>query len=278
MTRGPDSTARRSRRRRTIAFLAGLLAIAAVGLGIAGWHAVVDRQELATIHVNRALRGTIAADFALGSGRPPAESELDAAIAAWVRDEVFYREAVREGLAGGEAEGRAQVVGRLERAIAANAGATPTDAELGRWLAAHPDRFGADVDITFDQVRFSSRSRAIVGKTLLGGGADWGKLGDGGAAPPTFEIAPRGSIARTFGEAFADSAARLSPDSQWQGPLESTLGWHLVRVREKVVGAVPPLTDVRARVEADWRANRARTAVDAAYREMLGRYTIRMEP
>jgi parvulin-like peptidyl-prolyl isomerase len=83
------------------------------------------------------------------------------------------------------------------------------------------------------------------------------------------------SIAREFGDAFADSLRNL-PKGRWSGPVQSGFGWHAVRVRDVVASGTPPLSDIRQRVSNDWRAETQVAREAAAYQALLDGYDIRI--
>ena len=63
-------------------------------------------------------------------------------------------------------------------------------------------------------------------------------------------------------------------DAQWQGPLSSNYGWHLVLLTKKVESFVPALAEISGVVLADaqrqQQSERKRLAVDA----LLAKYQI----
>jgi parvulin-like peptidyl-prolyl isomerase len=81
-------------------------------------------------------------------------------------------------------------------------------------------------------------------------------------------------VARTFGTDFADALAEL-PVGEWQGPIASTYGLHLVRLQESTPGRQPTLEEVRAAVERDWFAAQGEELNEAFYQAVRERYTVR---
>lgn len=231
-----------------------------------------------TIHLTRSDQARLSVNFAEIMGRPPSDAELKALVDRWVREEVLYREALRLGLDDGDAVIRKRLAQKMD-VIAASAADTDIadTATLQAWLRRHPGRFAQDVKLTFDQLYFTSRGRAVVAKTLLGGGADWTKVGDAISLPARFDGASRGAVAGEMGNEFERALESLKPGAEWQGPLESALGWHLVRLRAKEPGVLPPLTAIRGRVEDDWRAETGRARQDAAYRALREAYTVKID-
>ena len=141
----------------------------------------------------------------------------------------------------------------------------------------HPERFAAEVFLTFDQVPFESRGRAEVGRTLIDGGADWQRVGDDTALPERFERAGRAAVTTALGEEFGRAVERLETGADWQGPIRARQSWHLVRLIKRETAPLPPLDILRGAVETDWRKASAEARATAAYEALRSRYTVRIE-
>ena len=72
---------------------------------------------------------------------------------------------------------------------------------------------------------------------------------------------------------FFAAVARLPP-GEWQGPVASAFGNHLVRLDEAQPAAMPPFEAVRADVERDWRQEKAAELREAQFQALLGRYQV----
>lgn len=255
-------------------FLLAGLAIFAV----LAWRGSPDDPASRQIHLTREDQARLSVNFAEVMGRPPTAAELDALVDRWVREEVLYREALRLGLDEGDAVVRKRMAQKMNVIAASAADAeTPGTVALDRWLNDHPNRFAQDMKLTFDQLYFTSRGRAVVAKTLLGGGADWTKVGDPISLPAHFEAANRNTIVDEMGGDFARALEGMASAKEWQGPVESALGWHLVRLSAKQPGVLPPLAAIRDRVEDDWRAETAQQRQDAAYKTLRDAYSVRID-
>jgi peptidyl-prolyl cis-trans isomerase C len=254
-----------------------LLAGAAI-FAVLGWRDAPDDPASRTIHLTREDQARLAVNFAEIMGRPPTQGELDATIQQWVHDEVLYREALRLGLDQGDAVIRKRLAQKMDAIAASESDAeTPSEHTLEQWLNTHPDRFAQDMTLTFDQLYFTGEERAEVAKVLLRGGADWTKVGDPSSLPVGFAKASRTTVAGELGDDFARALEGLRPGPGWQGPVESALGWHLVRLRARVPGALPPLAAIRQRVEDDWRVDTGRARKDAAYKLLRDAYTVKID-
>jgi parvulin-like peptidyl-prolyl isomerase len=83
-------------------------------------------------------------------------------------------------------------------------------------------------------------------------------------------------IAGFLGQDFATALAEI-PQGQWDGPLESAFGLHLVYVESRVPSRVPPLAEIRGRVLDEYRSARQREANEAVYQALRERYEIVVE-
>ncbi len=257
-----------------------LLHFALIGLAIFalyGWRNPVD-DDSRTITVTAPRVEALAANWAQAWQRPPTPAEIDALIRDDIKDEIYYREAVRLGLARDDDVVRKRMRNRMEFVATSQAEArVPTDAELQSWMDRDPARYRLPPRLSFDQVYLGgARDGAAALTAKLRAGADPAMLGEHGTLPTAMNGADAEAVGSSFGDGFAAAVAVL-PVGQWSGPVESGLGWHLVRLRKITPGQTPTLAIVRQRVENDWRADNRRRAEAAAYQALLDGYTIRIE-
>ena len=78
---------------------------------------------------------------------------------------------------------------------------------------------------------------------------------------------------RTFGKGFSAGVVTLEP-GQWAGPIESGYGLHLVKVKQRVDGAIPDWRDVRHKLVTDVQFEARKAAEDQLYAEIAPRYQI----
>jgi hypothetical protein len=106
--------------------------------------------------------------------------------------------------------------------------------------------------------------------------ADPAELGDPSMLEHQFTTVPLSEVAQQFGPTFAAKLAELSP-LQWEGPVESAYGVHLVLVTERTEGRLPALAEVRDTVRREWDNARRLEANEKFYRRLLERYTVTIE-
>ncbi|QGN53707.1 peptidyl-prolyl cis-trans isomerase [Novosphingobium sp. Gsoil 351] len=218
----------------------------------------------------------IAGQFTQNFRRAPSPSELDALIRDDVKEEVYYREALRLGLDRDDEVVRRRMRVKMEAsADTAEDISAPDDATLQRWLDTHSDRFAGESTYSFDQRYLGPAPlRASAGLELLRAGQDY--PGAPIPLPARFENTGAGQTAALFGDAFPTALDRL-PLNVWSGPVASGLGQHLVRLRRREPAAPPRLAAIRQRVENDWRAAMVRERSERAYRTLLDRYAVVVE-
>ncbi len=209
-------------------------------------------------------------------GRQPTPSEVDGLIRDYVKDEVYYREALRLGLDQDDIILRRRMRSKMEFLVAAESEAeTPSDAALQAWLNERQTKYATNPILSFDQI-FVGEDRNVASIiTRLNQGGDPAQYSSPLSVPRHLEDIPAQEIDRQFGEGFAKLLG-AQPVGQWRGPVASGFGQHIVRLRKITPGAIPPLANIRQMVENDWRAaNRSRREAKA-YQALLDGYDIRI--
>jgi hypothetical protein len=226
----------------------------------------------------------LAAQFERTWLRPPTEAELAGLIESYVRDEVYYREALAMGLDQNDPQVRRRMRLKLEFLLEDLTAAEPPDDEvLSAYLQQHPDRFRIEPTLTVRQVYLNPDRRPdlegdaerILADLRAGAAPD--TFGDRSMLPAEQTAVSTSEIARTFGKTFAQEVVALEPGA-WSGPLYSGLGAHLVLVTDRRAGRLPALAEVRAEVEREYLAQRRQQLKDLAYRKLREGYEVIIEP
>ena len=217
--------------------------------------------------------------------RPPTRQELEGLIQNYVREEVFYREAMAMGLDQDDQVIRRRLMNKLQFVTEdLLSQAEPTDSELTAWLAANPDKVRRDPLFTFSQVYVATDARtpeaaaALAGRLLAelrapGGDARAADLGDRTMLEHDFTRMERRDVGLKFGDQFA-AALDSTPVGRWSGPIPSGYGLHLVLVRERTPGSIPPLAEVRSQVLRELQNQRRENGLDSLYHRMKGNYHV----
>ena len=244
-------------------------------------------NEPGKIVISEGQIAAMAEGFARTWRRPATRDELEGLIKDRVQEEVYCREAMALGLDKDDTVIRRRLRQKMEFVsddIAALA--EPSDEELSTYLKAHADTFGVQRQFTFSQVYLNPERHGgdLVRDTAellaqlqqAGPNADASELGDSFLLEHKFQSLAASEIVKQFGEKFAAKLGEFSP-GQWQGPLESGYGIHLVCISERTEGRVPALAEVRDAVRREWANARRLETNEKFYQELLKRYVVTIE-
>jgi hypothetical protein len=265
-----------------------LFLAAGAGLFLA-WTAKGDpaRATSEQIRVGAATIEALAENWTRVRLRPPTAEELRGLVDDHVREEVYYREGLALGLDRDDTIIRRRLRQKLEFLSADLGGqALPSEEQLRGYLAEHPDPFRREMRLTWTHVFLSPRRAGATGPdavqrllaALNGPGGDRAaqEAGDPFLLPFDFEAVATADIARLFGDDFAGALAALEP-GRWHGPIASGYGAHLVLVRQRIPGSVPPFEEVRDAVRREWQSKARRDANEAFYQKLRDRYRVVVE-
>ena len=232
------------------------------------------------IVVDKAVVGAMVERFYGSFRRLPTPDETDGMISDYVADQVYYREALRLGLDKGDEVVVRRMRRKLESLAVADAeSAEPSDSELQAMIDKDPARYVDDPRTTFEQVYVGADNpdnRAKANSMLADLRAGKSVSAVPAPLPAKLDAAPANDISGLFGDEFT-LALKDQPIGQWQGPVASGLGLHLVKVEARAAPAKPSLAMVRQRVTNDWRTAAIARAQGDAYKKMLGGYDVKIE-
>lgn len=263
-----------------------LVVFVLLGIGVFALDAWLARGESArpVIEITPGEVERLRARWIAQWGEAPTDSELQTLIDEAVDEEILYREAQRLGLDRDDAIVRRRLAQKLTFILEdAGAGGPPSQAEVEEYYAQHAERYRRPGRTTFDHVFLSGDSRtdpvgdatALLDEVRAGAGSDWQRLGDPFMLARTYADRSDLEIAGLFGQGFADAVSEL-PVAGWNGPVESTYGVHVVRVKGRTPSRAPALAEVRDRVTADLHEDRRRERSRAAYQELRDDYEVRL--
>ena len=220
--------------------------------------------------------------------RPPTETELEGLVESFIREEVYYREALALGLDRNDTVVRRRLMQKMEFLSndLAELG-TPDETALNRFFLEHQDKYEIPARVTFTHIYFSvdkrgaraaSDARRVLSEleTAPGTVLRASERGDGGMLPSVFTRETPFEVARLFGRSFAESLFQ-SEINAWQGPIESGYGIHLVRISEKIESRVPELAEVIDKVRNDWMYEQRQKMNEEIYARFRDRYEIVVE-
>jgi parvulin-like peptidyl-prolyl isomerase len=235
--------------------------------------------------------------FALEHQRAPDEEELHGLVRGFVKEELFARQAQELGLDKDDIVVRRRLAQKMTFLLQDDSHrAAPSEDDLHRLYQAQLGQAQADPRtlftrprISFTQIFFSRDKRADAGADAR---AALQQLSQGDARAPDAALGDRDAalgdrislkgelrnaderaVANQFGAKFAAKVFELEP-GPWQGPIESSQGFHLVRVTALVPAQLRPFEEVREQLVELWHEQSQREAEDRFFVELLKKYRV----
>ncbi len=268
------------------------VAFLVIGVLLFGLQALLSDRgaggDSARIEVTETEIGVLTDYFTRQWNRPPTEKELRGLVDDYVRREVLYREALALGLDRGDEVIRRRMVQKFEFLTEDLAGQLqPPDAALQTYFEENRERYRYPELRSFTHVYFNvdERGDAVLGEaesvladlqTSPDGAARAGELGDPFMLARHYRgVSPR-EASRLFGGGFADALFELEP-GDWQGPVASGYGLHLVLVTDVKESQMPGLDDVMDEVLADYQREVRERAQDEVLAGLMERYEVEID-
>jgi hypothetical protein len=238
--------------------------------------ALWEARRRETIVIDRATIETLVQQRSQLLGAPPSAEERALLVEGVVEDAVLLREAYRRGLEQDELVERHLV--QKMRFVLGEEIAPPEDTELRAFFTAEAERYSNPPTVSLDQVFFENPAKLPPDLLArLRAGEDFRGLGQRlfmlGHRLARYSIA---DLTDLFGADLAREIFALPP-GEWQGPLRSAHGVHLIRIAEKLPARVPAFEEVADWVREDWRHARQQELIAAQIAELRARYRIVIE-
>jgi hypothetical protein len=226
----------------------------------------------------------LTASWAQRWDRPPTEDELKGLIDAYVREEVYYREALALGLDKNDTVLRRRLMQKMEFLSDDIADLnTPKETDLQKYFTDNLDKYELPDRVSFTHIYFSYDKRgeqviADAEKALATIRMDETlhrapEKGDTFILQYDFAMEEPAEITRIFGEDFSKRLFALE-QGPWQGPVISGYGLHLVRVVDKVAASLPEFADVVDQVRSDWEVDQRERINKEIYKRFRERYEV----
>jgi parvulin-like peptidyl-prolyl isomerase len=232
--------------------------------------------------------------FALERQREPNEAELRALVRGFLKEQLLARQAQELGLDRDDIVVRRRLAQKMTFLLQDNSRrAAPSDDDLHRLYEAQrrqgddqarsgPSTLFKRPRISFTHIFFSRERRpdaaADAGAALRelshpDAVAPTPELGDRIAGKSEFHNADERTVANQFGTKFAAGIFELAP-GPWQGPIESSQGFHLVRITQLVPAQLRPFDEIRDELVELWREQSQRESEERYFAEQLKRYRL----
>jgi hypothetical protein len=216
------------------------------------------------------------------NGTQPNEAQIQATVAHWVDEEVLYRQAFQLGLHQNDSIVRRQLIQKMDFVIE---GATPlppaNDEELTAFMESNAATYSQPRKTSLQQVFLSRTSFAedqaqLWLKKLQQTPESFNDLGDRFILGQHIANADDTLLRKHFGKQFVDDLHALTIENKWQGPIQSGLGFHLVRITHRTPSRPASLDMARKKLALDYRLQQEKITRREALDQLLTLYSIQI--
>jgi hypothetical protein len=241
---------------------------------------VEDRNEVApgVISISATQIDRLATQFTSIWRRSPTDAELENLIDEYVREEVYYREALALGLDQNDAVVRQRMRQKIE--FLADTGAQmlePTADELQAFLAGNDERYNLKPLRALEQIFLGQTpNEDDITRELQALNADQtrntSELSERTMLPAELRLSLPEAIDSVYGNGFFAQIENF-PIGQWSGPVVSAYGVHLVRVLNIQGAQALSTEEMRVTVLRDWQVIKAKELRELDYLARRERFT-----
>ena len=249
--------------------------------GHSAWQKHVVKSDR-TILVSPAEMERQAQIFAGEKRRQPSDADLEGLLFAYIEEQALMREAKHLGLDEGDTIIRRRLAQKM-RFMIDDIGdiELPERDALKAWFNANSDRFLRPETRSFEHIYLSPKGRSDTviseAETLLNdlsSKVDWQSKSDPFMTGLSFTNLASPAVQRDFGTAFAKDLFALPNSPDWQGPINSAFGVHLVRLTHIKSESLPEFGAIQAEVEAVWLEEAKRAQNTKALEDLIATYRV----
>lgn len=219
--------------------------------------------------------------------RPPNATEKAGLLEDYIRQEIYYREALAAGLDQDDIVVRRRMQQKLEFLTEDVTGQIkPSDEQLRDYLANNAEAFRGEPRTSFRQVYLNPDRREAIEQDAVdllakleasGPDTDTSEMGDRLISAETAYIdATELSLERAFGRRFV-SELEMLPVGEWSGPVQSGFGLHVVLLQKRSPGRIPTLEAARSDIVREWSEVERKKMRESIYAELLNKYVVTVE-
>ena len=206
--------------------------------------------------------------------RPLAPDEREALVRDYVDREILIREAVARGLHLNDSRVRKRLTDKMNFLLSEEP-PEPAAADLQALYDADPRRYRTPKSTSFEHIFFTKHKAAAepLMVRIRAGEEPAEDAGDKFWLGRQMREYTAGQLLTLLGYKF-ERALRALPVGEWQGPLRSGRGWHLVRVLARHEPRDLPQPERLRRLRADWDAGHREKSREHRLAELRAHYDI----
>ena len=241
-----------------------------------------DTETKPQVTISQGKIKQLTAQFEKTRQRTPSDIELKALIENQIREDLAFRHGVQMGLIENDSIIKRRVQQKIEFMLKDSiAGIEPSREDLEAYLIEHKEQYTIAPAYSFKHVYINPEQHEDVdafiaelqNKDL---NSNYKVLGDSIMLESDYTHIGTAQIARLFGRKFSKALDSVSL-MNWQGPVKSGYGLHLVFITNKIPKHLATLKEVETEVRRDFRVDAQKKAVNAFYDELKVHYDVNIE-
>lgn len=209
------------------------------------------------------------------TGLIPSSQELESLINNWVKEEIMYREALRLGLQQNDSIVRRRLVQKLGFIVDSEQDRSENQSEesLRQFYEDNIEDYTLPVRYTFQQLFFATEEAAEDALLRIQNEKEIESLGEPSMLNASYAYRSILDLNATFGGKFSDGLKTLDSE-QWDGPLQSGFGFHLVKLADTHEAEIRPISLVQYQVAQDYLQYLEDQNRNMYVNSLMGDYTV----
>jgi hypothetical protein len=253
------------------------------------YHIQIQDQQLLQFMQLRAK--TFKLDQAEAALAAMSDDDRQRLVDDYARNEVLFREAMAIGLDKNDQIIRRRLIQKMDYLAQGffDESAPLTEDDLRAYYAERKQDYKKAAEATFTHVFVSAEdlsaedARVLADKLLVRLNTDQApfenasRYGERFLYNRNYVNREDDEISSHFGQSFQGAVFALSTADQWQGPVQSNYGWHLVLLVKNTAAYVPKFEEVSSAVFADAQRQQQREVKSQAIDKLMAKYQIETE-
>jgi len=241
-----------------------------------------DTETKPQVTISQGKIKQLTAQFSKTRQRTPSDEELDALIENQIREDLAFEHGVQMGLVENDSIIKRRVQQKIEFMLNDSIGSIePSHEDLQTYLESHKEHYTIAPIYSFKNVYINPEKHESVDAFIIelqskDLNTNYKILGDSMMLESEYKHISTAQIARLFGRKFAKSLDAI-PLDDWQGPVKSGYGVHLVLIENKILKHSATLEEVETEVRRDFRADAQKKALNAFYNQLKEQYNVKVE-
>ena len=237
----------------------------------------IGKEELAKLEM----------DWEKQYATPPTKEQIEALVAKYIREEIFYREGIELNLGNDDEIVRRRIAQKYEflqqdHDFTEN----PSENELKKYYVNNKTNYIIPQNVSFSHIYFSTdkdgdskarfRALRILNSLQNSDLKRAPELGDRFAFQYDYAQLTKVDAEKQFGQSVLSDSLFSVPTGKWVGPIRSGYGWHLIYVVNSVPSVARPFDEVRKQVTENYLESFRQQKNEEAFAKLEKKYHVEL--